>query len=103
MTTICCSPVIMDKMTWISCIPHSAVSSCRFFDLFLIGAKCSLCAEVLFTVGDRLGIVSRCFVADLYVLEPFFPFIFEPLASMAVHARSYISLRWPSPSSVCHS
>ena len=91
MTTICCSPVIMDKMTWISCIPHSAVSSCRFFDLSLIGAKCSLSVEVLFFIGDRLGIAVVCFVADLYVLEPFVPFIFEPLASMAVHARSYLA------------
>ena len=32
-----------------------------------------------------------CFVADLYVLEPFFSFIFEPLASTVVHARSYLS------------
>ena len=30
-------------------------------------------------------------VADLCVLEPLFPFIFEPLASTAVHARSYLS------------
>ena len=45
----------------------------------------------LFFIGDRLGKAVVCFVADLYVLEPFFPFIFEPLASMAVHARSYLS------------
>ena len=56
-----------------------------------VGAECSLCAGVLFFVGDRLGIAVVCFVADHYVLEPFFPFIFEPLASMAVHARSYLS------------
>ena len=30
--------------------------------------------------------VFEIFVADLYVLKPFFPFIFEPLA-----ARSYLS------------
>ena len=59
--------------------------------LVLVGSKCSLCAEVLFFIGDRLGIAVVCFVADHCVLEPFFLFIFELLASMAVHARSYLS------------
>ena len=66
----------------------SPISSCRPVPA---GSKCSLCAEVLFFIGDRLGIAVVCFVADFYVLEPLFPFIFEPLASMAVHARSYLS------------
>ena len=56
-----------------------------------VGAKCSFCAEVLFFICDRLGIAVVYFVADHYILEPFFPFIFESLASMAEHARNYLS------------
>ena len=56
-----------------------------------VGAKCSLCAEVLFFICDRLGTAVVYFVADHYVLEPLFLFIFEPLASTAEHARNYLS------------
>ena len=69
--------------------------------LIPVGAKFSFWAEVLFFIGVHLGIAVVYFVADLYVLEPLFSFIFEPMVAMAEHAR-IISLRWPSPSSVSH-
>ena len=59
--------------------------------LIPVGAKCSFCAEVWFFIGVRLGIAFVYFVSDHYVLEPFFPFIFDSLASMAEHAKNYLS------------
>ena len=81
----------LDKMTWISCIQHSAVSSRRFFDLSLLVPNAPFAQKCCFFICDRLGIAVVYFVADHYVLEPFFPFIFESLASMAEHARNYLS------------
>ena len=49
-----------------------------------VGAKCFLSAEVSFFISDRLGIAVVCFVADHYVLEPFFPFARSYLSALAV-------------------
>ena len=100
-TTICCSPVIMYKMTWISCIPHSAVSSRRFFDLSLLvpnapfPQKC--CSSLVITSVQQSSVLLRTTMFSSHS-SPSYLILWHPWQS----TRKIISLRWPSPSSVSH-